>query len=35
MELKGAICMQIGMINQQLLESVEVNFRERLQIWIL
>jgi hypothetical protein len=31
-ELKGAIRKQIGTINQELLERVEANFRERLQI---
>jgi hypothetical protein len=34
-ELKGAIRKQIGMVNQELLERVEANFRERLQICIL
>ena len=34
-ELKGAIHKQIGLINQQLLERVEANFRERLQMCIL
>jgi hypothetical protein len=34
-ELKGAIRKQIGTINQQLLERVEENFRERLEICIL
>jgi len=34
-ELKGAIRKQIGMINQELMERVEANFRERLQICIL
>jgi len=34
-ELKGAIRKQIGMINQELLERVEANFRERLQMCIL
>ena len=35
LELKGAIRKQIGMINQELLERVEANFRERLQMCIL
>jgi len=34
-EPKGAIRKQIGMINQELLERVEANFRERLQMCIL
>ena len=34
-ELKGAIRKQIRMINQELLEKVRENFRERLQICIL
>jgi len=34
-ETKGAICKQIGMINQELLERIEANFRERLQMCIL
>ena len=33
--LKGAIRKQIRMINQELLERVEANFRERLQMRIL
>ena len=34
-ELKGAISKQIGMISQELLESLKANFRERLQMCIL
>ena len=34
-ELKGANRKQIGMINQELLERVLANFRERLQMCIL
>jgi hypothetical protein len=34
-ELKSAIRKQIGMINQELMERVEANFRERLQIFLL
>ena len=34
-EVKGAIRKQIGMINQELLERVVANFRERLQMSIL
>jgi len=34
-EKKGAIRKQIGMINQELLERVEANFRVRLQMCIL
>ena len=34
-ELKGAICKQIRMINQELFERVEAKFRERLQMCIL
>ena len=34
-ELKGAIRKEIGMINQELLERVVANFRERLQTCIL
>jgi hypothetical protein len=33
-ELKGEISKQIGMINEELLDRVEANFRERLQIFI-
>ena len=33
-ELKGAISKQIGMINQELLERAEANFREGLQMCI-
>jgi len=34
-ELKGTICKQIGIFNQELLERVEANFRKRLQMCIL
>ena len=34
-ELKGTIHKQIGMINQELLERVEANLRERLQMCVL
>jgi len=34
-ELKGAIRKQISMINQELLQRIEANFRKRLQMYIL